>query len=68
MVSILFLQCLSVLILYTDNVILSHLDSNGCHEGSFLCSQSGICIANKYKCNNHSDCQQGEDEDSLLCS
>ncbi|KAF0771015.1 relaxin receptor 2-like, partial [Aphis craccivora] len=43
-------------------------DSNGCHEGSFLCTQSDICIANKYKCNNHSDCQHGEDEDSLLCT
>ncbi|CAH1732635.1 relaxin receptor 2-like [Aphis gossypii] len=43
-------------------------DSNGCHEGSFLCTRSDICIANKYKCNNHSDCQHGEDEDSLVCT
>lgn len=43
------------------------IGSKECHEGSFLCVKSKVCIANKYKCNKNRDCFYGEDENNLTC-
>lgn len=49
------------------NMSYYNIGSEVCHKGSFLCSRSDICIANKYKCNHFRDCLHGEDEDPLMC-
>ncbi|CAI6356912.1 unnamed protein product [Macrosiphum euphorbiae] len=64
-ISTFIISCLFSLTLIT---LYLNYGSSDCHEGSFLCIQSDVCIANKYKCNNFSDCQHGEDENYLICT
>ncbi|XP_050527961.1 relaxin receptor 2 [Daktulosphaira vitifoliae] len=64
-ISIFIILCLFFLALIT---LYLNFGTKVCHEGTFLCSKSEICIPNLYKCNKYKDCLHGEDEDPVQCA
>jgi hypothetical protein len=42
--------------------------SGSCTEGTFPCGNSTVCVPQRFICNGHTDCPNGEDENVYTCS
>ncbi|XP_059621813.1 relaxin receptor 1 [Phlebotomus argentipes] len=56
-----------IILLILLSTVTFYLSLGPCPRGTFACDNGTACVPQRNICDNHSDCQDAEDEDPVMC-